>query len=53
MSQPNEPKQFRVNITVTDEQGNELERKSDYNHAHNYDNVVEDLVDSFLEAEEL
>lgn len=53
MSQPNEPKQFKVTITVTNEQGNELERNFDYQVGKNYNETVEDLINSFLEAENL
>lgn len=53
MSQPQEPKQFKVTITVTDEQGNTLNRNIDYQVGNSYNETVEDLVDSFLEAENL
>lgn len=53
MSKTNEPKQFKVTITVTDEMGNELSRNLNYSQGANYNHAVEDLVDSFLEAENL
>ncbi len=53
MSQPNEPKQFKVTITVTDEQGNTLNRNHDYQSGKNYNETVEDLVETFLEAQNL
>jgi hypothetical protein len=53
MSKTQDPKEFKVTIIVTDEQGNELQRKVDYKVGRNFSSAVEDLVDSFLEAENL
>ena len=49
-----QPKEFKVTITVLDEQGSSLNRNFDYSlNAIDYNEQVDDLIDAFLEAENL
>lgn len=51
MSQPNEPKEFKVTITVIDEQGSSLHRNYIYGLETNYNEEVADIINTFLEQE--
>ena len=53
MSKPNEPKEFKVTITVIDEQGSSLNRNYIYGTETNYNEEVADLIETFIEAENI
>lgn len=53
MSQPQEEREFKVMITVSDGQGNTLNRNFVYSQSTDYSAQVADLVETFLETENI
>jgi hypothetical protein len=54
MSKPQEQKEYKVKIIVTDEMGVELERNYNYEAgATNFNEVIDDMIDTHEEAQNL
>ncbi|MCK9370966.1 hypothetical protein M0R04_13730 [Candidatus Dojkabacteria bacterium] len=51
MSKP--PKEYKIKIIITDEQGVEIERNFGYGAFRNWSGTIDDMINSFNEAEKI